>query len=73
MEARFHGVSWENQIVRGIWQESGVIYRDNNTRLILDVPDSAGSREFITNLKQRLKTRFQQLDIWITSHLIDVI
>jgi hypothetical protein len=73
LEAHFHGVSWESQIIRGLWQEGGVIYRDNNTRLVLDVEDSSENRAYFVELKARLKARFQQLDIWITSHQIDVV
>src|SRR5437773_2775696 len=73
LEQRFQGVSWENQIVRGIWRYEGVVFRDNNTRVILDVEDSAENRMFIVAFKEKLKSRFQQLDIWITSHLIDVV
>lgn len=73
LEKRFRAVSWETQIVRGIWQHEGTVFRDNNTRLVLDIEDSAENREFFVELKRKLKERFQQLDIWITSHAIDVI
>ena len=73
LEARFHAVSWESQVVRGVWQHEGVVFRDNNTRIILDVEDTPENHEFFVLLKEKLKQRFQQLDIWITSHLIDVI
>ena len=73
LEKRFRGVSWETQIVRGIWRHEGTVFRDNNTRLVLDVEDSPENREFFVQLKRKLKERFRQLDIWITSHAIDVI
>jgi hypothetical protein len=50
-----------------------VIYRDNNTRLVLDVKDSRENRDFFTALKETLKERFKQLDIWITSYIVDVV
>jgi hypothetical protein len=40
LESRFGAVSWDSQVVRGIWEHEGVLYRDNNTRLVLDVEDS---------------------------------
>jgi hypothetical protein len=57
----------------GIWEHEGEIYRDNNTRLVLDVEDSPENRVFFTALKESLKKRFEQLDIWITSYIVDVI
>jgi hypothetical protein len=73
LESRFGAVSWDSQVVRGIWEHEGVVYRDNNTRLVLDVDDSSENRAFFTSLKETLKKRFGQIDIWITSHTVDVI
>lgn len=73
LEARFGAVSWESQVVRGIWQHEGVVFRDNNSRLVLDVEDSPENRAFFVKLKASLKQRFQQVDIWITSHPVDVL
>ena len=42
-------------------------------RVFADVPDTAESREFFVALKEKLKIRFQQLDIWMTTYLIEVI
>lgn len=73
LEYRYGAVSWDSQIVRGIWEHEGAVYRDNNTRLVLDVEDSQENRAFFTALKETLKMRFRQLDIWITSYIVDVI
>lgn len=73
LEARFGSVSWETQVIRGLWSHEGVVFRDNLTRMVLDVPDTPESRAFFVALKEQLKQRFQQLDIWITSHLVDVV
>ena len=73
LEAQFHAISWESQVIRGIWQQEGQVFRDNSTRIVLDVEDSAENRAFFVELKATLKVRFEQLDIWISSHLIDVI
>ena len=73
LEARFHAVSWESQVIRGIWEHEGIVFRDNNTRIVLDVDDTPENRAFFVALKEKLKQRFAQLDIWITSHAIDVI
>ena len=73
LESRFGAVSWDSQTVRGIWEHEGTVYRDNNTRLVLDVGDSPENRAFFVAFKTALKTRFKQVDIWITSYLVEVI
>ena len=37
------------------------------------VPDAPESREYLVAAKERLKARFQQLDIWMTTCLIEVL
>ena len=59
--------------MRGLWQHQRELFRDNNTKLIRDVEDSAENRAFFVSMKERLKKRFQQIEIYITSHQIDVI
>jgi len=48
-------------------------YQDNLTRFFVDVPDLPEHRQFFIEFKHRLKARFDQLDVWITSHPMDVI
>ena len=50
-----------------------VAYLDNLTRFFVDVPDLPGHRAFFVDFKEKLKARFDQLEIWITSHPLDVI
>jgi hypothetical protein len=73
LESRFGAVSWDSQVVHGLWEHEGTVYRDNNTRLVLDVEDSQENRAFFTTLKETLKKRFGQVDIWITSYIVDVV
>jgi hypothetical protein len=63
----------KTQIVRGFWEHEGTVYKDNFTRFFVDVPDLPEHRRFFTEFKERLKDRFDQLDVWITSHPMDVI
>ena len=63
----------ENQTVRGTWEDEGVVFRDNLTRFFVDVPDLPEHRVFFKGFKEKLKRRFNQLDVWITSHPVDVI
>jgi hypothetical protein len=73
LREQFGAVSWETQVVRGSWEQAGAIFDDNLTRFFVDVPDVPEHREFFTSFKERLKRRFKQLDVWITSHPVDVI
>ena len=70
---RFGAVSAETQVIRGHWQYEGQVYRDELVRLFVDVPDSGQSREFFVAYKEQLKARFRQLDIWMTTYLIEVL
>jgi hypothetical protein len=42
-------------------------------RLIIDVPASEPADEFFRNYKEVLKVRFEQIDIWISSHEIQIL
>jgi hypothetical protein len=73
LRERFGAASWETQTLRGAWEHQGTVYEDNLTRFFVDVPDTQEHRAFFKEFKDKLKRRFDQLDIWITSHPLDVI
>lgn len=73
LRKQFSAVSAETQIIRGIWTFQGQSYRDELSRIFVDVPDTAETQQFFREFKERLKERFRQIDIWMTSHPIDVI
>lgn len=60
-------------MLRGVREQEGTVYQDNLTRFFVDVPDLPEHREFFKRFKERLKQRFKYLDVWITSHPMDVI
>jgi hypothetical protein len=75
MELRQHfgAVSCETQTIRGMWEYEGQVYHDDLVRLFVDVPDVPESRQFFLKFKERIKSRFEQLDIWMTSYPVDVL
>ena len=60
-------------MIRGHWQHQGEVFRDKLVRAFVDVADTPENRDFFVGYKQQLKTRFQQLDIWMTAYLVEVI
>jgi hypothetical protein len=73
LRQRFDAISSETQIIRGQWEAEGQVFRDEHCRVFVDVEDSPASWEFFFQFKQGLKLCFQQIDIWVTSHPVDVL
>ena len=67
LEEKFGAISCETQIIHGLWRQEGVTYRDSLARVFVDVPDSLENRQFFVQFKERLKERFQQQEIWLTT------
>ena len=73
LEEQFGAVSCETQTIRGRWRSDGQTYRDDLIRVFVDVTDSPENREYFLTAKERYKARFQQLDIWLATYLIEVL
>jgi hypothetical protein len=73
LEQKFGAVSSETQTIRGRWHQEGVAYRDDLMRVFVDAPDESEARRFFAEYKEHLKTRFRQLDIWMTTYLVEVL
>ena len=73
LENRFGAVSWETQIIRGRWRHEEEIYSDDLTRVVIDVEDLVEHREFFGDFKEQLKIRFRQVEIYMATHLVEVI
>ncbi len=73
LRERFGAASFETQTIRGLWQHEGQVYRDDLVRLFVDVADSEETRDWFRAFKEQLKSNFQQLDIWIITHPIEVL
>ena len=69
---KFKSVSSETQIIRGIWEHAGQFYRDELIRIFVDVEDLPENHQFFRDFKEKLKGTFRQVDIRITTYLIEV-
>ncbi len=73
LEQQFGAVSTETQMIRGLWRHEGESFRDDLVRVFVDVADEPEHRRFFVEFKGRLKVRFQQIDIWMTTYPIEVL
>ena len=73
LEQRFGAVSCETSTTRGYWRHEGDSYRDDLVRVYVDVDDDPSHRAFFLEFKEALKARFGQIDLWMTTYLIEVL
>ena len=73
LSERFGAVSAETPTIQGLWQHEGKIFRDDLVRVFVDVGDTPENTQFFQTFKERLKDRFKQLDIWLTTYPIEVL
>lgn len=73
LRAHFGAVSSETQVIRGYWEHQGQSFRDDMVRVFVDVPDTVENRRFFVDFKELLKTRFKQIDIWMTTYSLEVL
>jgi hypothetical protein len=69
----FGATSTEQITVRGQWKYQTTVYADQLMRVRVDVEDTAPNWESMRQMKEKLKTRFEQTDIWITAHRIEIV
>jgi len=72
LRRRFGAVSSETQKIEGQWQHGGEVYRDELMRVFVDVEDTQQNRDFFLELRERVRDKFRQVSIWMTSHSIDI-
>jgi len=73
LREKFGAASCETQTIHGQWQHQGSVYLDELVRVFVDVEDTPENRQFFLGFKARLKPRFDQIELWLTSHPIDVL
>ena len=70
---RFSATTTDMITAVGSWKYQGTVYEDQLLRLVVNIPTSVSADEFFDGYKEILKTRFQQIDSWTTSHEIRII
>ena len=73
LKRRFGAVSSETQVIQGTWVHEDETHRDSLVRIWVDAPDEAASRDYFLGLKENLKERFQQIEIWVTTYPIEAL
>ena len=71
--AAFGALTTSPELLRGIWMQNGQRFEDHHIRLLIDVDATPENRAFFREFKQKLKTQFRQIDLWIISYEIEVI
>jgi hypothetical protein len=70
---RFGATSTDTVVVHGKWQYQSIRYSDQLTRVRLDVEDTPENWAAMREMKEVLKVRFDQIDIWISAHRVDIL
>jgi hypothetical protein len=69
---RFGALTFGPRTTNGVWTTGAMRYDDELLRLTVDVPDIDDSRHWIATFKKELLKRFDQLEIYIVSHPVEV-
>ncbi len=73
LSEEFGGVTFDSLEVTGFWEHEGKRYEDRHRRVSVTGPDTPEHGKFIREYKERLKERFDQIEIWIERHRIRLI
>jgi hypothetical protein len=71
--AQFGGLTFFPQPNEGFWTLAGITYRDEIVIYRVITPDEQEARRFLSDLKGRLKTEFQQEDILIVERDVETL
>ena len=69
----FGAASTDTVVVRGRWLYQSTLYQDQLIRVRIDAEDTPEYWQSVRDLKETLKARFAQVDIWITAHRVDIV
>jgi hypothetical protein len=68
----FGAITWYPDRLQGIWSQGGQIFEDTNIKVVIDVEDAPEGQAFFRRLKETLKKRFHQIDIWMVSYQVEI-
>ena len=72
--AQFGVLTFDPHPVQSIWSAEGVAYEDTLLKYVVDAdPDTPEVQDFFARLKEVLKKRFRQIDVWIVAYPIRII
>lgn len=70
---KFGGLTTDSVEISGTWKYGSAFLYDRLVRLTLDSQNPDEDLVFFRAYKEILKSRFEQIDIWITAHDVDLI
>jgi hypothetical protein len=70
---QFGAFSYNPHSLIGVWTADSKRYHDELFKLTVDVEDTPENHQFVARLKAELLQRFEQLEIYVVSHPIDVL
>src|SRR5919201_5714314 len=71
--AEFGATSTDTVTVRGHWLYQSTIYEDRLIRVRIDAEDTPENWQKMRDAKEVFKQRFEQTDIWISAHRIEIL
>jgi hypothetical protein len=69
----FGATSTDTVVVQGKWIYQGTLYHDQLIRIRIDAEDTPDNWSKMREVKNGLKRRFNQEELWVTAHKIDLI
>lgn len=70
---RFGAMSYNPNTVLGVYHKGRETFEDDLYQLVVDVDDTPENRRFFLEFKQKLKGRFQQLEIYVVTYPVEVL
>ena len=68
----FGAASFEKQAIEGRWHDEGTLFRDELSRLVVDVPDTVKNRNWMKWFKKRWMDRLGQFQLWMVSYPVEL-
>ena len=70
---QFGATTIDSTRASGTWMYKGTLYEDLLVRVRIDSYEPNEAKAFFQRYRNVLKVRFEQVDIWITAHDVDLI